>query len=358
MTGTGSARPRRRTAPPARTAGCLLAMLALVVACSRPAPPPAESPSARVTTASPGGAGDCLRAPDEDCPVLWGVYLPQVPGDPDWAAPFTELEAQVDRRFDLVKRYHDWSNQGGNGQFPDPYERELGADGTRTLYIAWTSNVYATGGTTPWAEIAAGDHDESVILPAAERVRQWGRTVVIDFDHEMDGHTRTGNGTPEEYVAAYRHVVETFDAAGADNVVWAWVPTGTMANAERIAQMYPGDEHVDWVGYDPYNFYSCNGTAWETPLESMRPFHDWLLEHVTSTKPILLGEYGSVVDESDPARVREWYAQVPDALAALPRIRAVVQWSSTTAPECDFRLTGQALEGFAAAGRHPYVTGD
>jgi hypothetical protein len=301
----------------------------------------------------------CLRAPTVVCGVMWGVYTSQVSLTEGWAKPFTDLETQVGRKFSLIKRYHDWSNQGGSGQFPDKYERELGADGSRTLYFAWTSKAWATGTAASWASIAAGDYDQSVILPAAQRIKAWGHTVFIDFDHEMDGRTRTTSGTPAEYVAAHRHIHDVFEAAGVTNVVWAWVPTGTMANRDLIRAMYPGDAYVDWVGYDPYNFYTCNGSRWQTPTESLQPFYDWLSANITSDKPILLGEYGTVSDANDPARARQWYADLPAALESMPRIRALMQWSSSTSTTCDFRLTQdpQALDGFRTAGRKPYVSG-
>ncbi len=292
------------------------------------------------------------------CGVLWGIYTTRVAGQ-GWATPFLDIEQSIGRRLDLVKRYHDWSNAGGSGQFPDRYETQLGADGSRVLYFAWTSNIWSQGTFASWGDIADGVYDESVILPEAARIKAWGQPVFLDFDHEMDGRTRTANGTPAEYVAAYRHIREVMAAAGADNIIWAWVPTGTMANTARIKAMYPGDAYVDWVGYDPYNFYDCNGSSWETPYESLAPFYTWLANNGMGDKPVLLGEYGSVPDSSDPQRVADWYTGVSDALAQMPRIKAVIQWNSSTSSTCDFRVTGspEAMSGFRSASLDPYING-
>jgi hypothetical protein len=308
----------------------------------------------------PGVSDDCLRGTGSNatCGVLWGVYTTQVSAAEGWATPFTRLEQQVDRPFDVVKRYHDFSNSGGNGQFPDQYERQLGASGERTLYFAWTSNQWSKGTITRWRPIADGRYDASVIIPAAKRIKAWGKPVFLDFDHEMDGRTRTANGSPADYVAAYRHIHRVFDRVGVDNVIWAWVPTGTMGNRDRIKAMYPGNRYVDWLGYDPYNFYRCNGSGWESPEQSLRPFYDWMSRHINGRKPVLLGEYGSVSDPRNPRRVRDWYAGVSTALATMPRIKAVMQWNSRTSGVCDFRVTRdqQALSGFRAAGKTSYVT--
>lgn len=293
------------------------------------------------------------------CGVSWGVYTKQRTAAEGWATPFVQIERAIGRRFDLVKRYHDWSNSGGNGQFPDQYERQLGATGQRTLYFAWTSNIWSTGSFAHWRDIANGEYDSSVILPAAKRLKAWGKPVFIDFDHEMDGRTRTANGTPADYVAAYRHIQDVMANAGVTNVVWAWVPTGTMANVGRIKAMYPGDAYVDWVGYDPYNFYRCNGSPWEDPYRSLAPFYGWLQDNGMADKPILLGEYGSVPDPDNVGRIKDWYGGVPAALKRLPHIKAVIQWNSQTSTICDFRVTGSpaALSGFRSAANAPYVTG-
>jgi hypothetical protein len=250
---------------------------------------------------TPAGNG-CLygRGSNEDCGVLWGLYTTQVSAAEGWATPFTRVEGDIGRRFDMIKRYHDFSNEGGSGQFPDQYERQLGASGERTLYFAWTSNVWSTGSITSWRSIASGRYDDSVIEPVARRIKAWNKPVFLDFDHEMDGWTRTANGSPADYVAAYRHIHQVFERIGVDNVIWAWVPTGTMANADRIKAMYPGDGYVDWLGYDPYNFYRCNGSSWESPTQSLRPFYDWLTSNISASKPILLGEYGLGLGPTGP----------------------------------------------------------
>jgi len=324
--------------------------------------PPSGPPSQRLSESppeSPVEPGPCtvsaLLVPS--CGVHWGIYT-QRSATEGWAQPFLDIEQSIGRRFDLVKRYHDWSNAGGSGQFPDRYEQQLGAEG-RTLAFAWTSNIWSSGTFASWADIASGKYDESVILPAAARLKAWGKPVFLDFDHEMDGRTRTANGTPAEYVAAYRHIHDVMERAGADNIIWAWVPTGTMANTSRIKAMYPGAAYVDWVGYDPYNFYDCNGSSWEDPYESLAPFYTWLSDNGMGDKPVMLGEYGSVPDESNPQRVAQWYAGVSDALQLLPRIKAVIQWNSSTSPVCDFRVTGspEALSGFRIASLDPYVNG-
>jgi hypothetical protein len=318
------------------------------------------SPTSTSTTTSPAPTSSATCTINAklvpSCGALWGMYTTTSTGT-DWATPFTTVESKIGRKFDLVKRYHDWSNAGGSGQFPDASERQLGANGQRILYFSWVSKNWSAGTTASWADIAAGKYDESVIKPQAQRLKDWAQPVFLDFDHEMDGKTRTGNGTTDDYVRAYRHIRDVVVKAGATNVVWVWMPTGTMGNLTRIKAMYPGDAYVDWVGYDPYNFYTCNGSGWETPTQTLKPYYDWLHANGLGDKPIMLGEYGSIQDSSNPQRAGDWYAGVTDALKGLPDIKAVVQWNSSTSTKCDFRVTqaSNLLEGFVSSGKDPYV---
>jgi hypothetical protein len=295
------------------------------------------------------------------CGALWGIYAHAVAGN--WARGVTNLEHLVGRRFDLVKRYHDFSGTGGNGAFPDAYEKQLGADRNRILYFAWESRDYARGTKFAWRDIAAGRYDQTVLIPEARRIKAWGLPVFLDFDHEMDGSTRRGQGSPADYVAAYRHIHDVFAKQHVRNVVWVWTSTGTIADTARIAAMYPGDSYVDWVGYDPYNFYKCNGTKWKDPATTINRFYRWLESHHHGNKPFLLAEYGSSPDPADPAAKARWYADFVPALQALPNIKAVMQFDSASmsaTKKCDVQITSGpgTLQAFTKAGHNPYVRVD
>lgn len=64
-----------------------------------------------------------------------------------------------------------------------------------------------------------------------------------------------GQSTPEEYKELWRITRKVFDEKGIDNVVWAYSPdaTGT-SDYESYMERYPGDEYIDIVGTDVYDF--------------------------------------------------------------------------------------------------------
>jgi hypothetical protein len=327
-----------------------------------PAPPRATETTKPAKPAPTQTSGKCKLSAKlvPSCGVLWGIYTKPT-GSEGWEKAFTNLESSTDRQFDIVKRYHDWSNQGGNGQFPDKYEQALGASGDRILYFAWVSNLWSSGSHVMWKDIAAGKYDDSVILPQAARFKAWKKPVFMGYDHEADGATRTSFGSAADYVAAYRHIHDVLQGAGVTNVVYVYNPTGYLGNEAKIAAMYPGDKYVDWIAYDPYNFYLCHKTSWKAPLATFSAFYNYLKNAGLGDKPFMLGEYGTGNDPSHPAAMGDWYAQVAPALEKLPNIKAAIMWNSTVSGQnCDFRLgvSPHTLQGFADSGMADSVQTD
>ncbi len=139
-------------------------------------------------------------------------------------------------------------------------------------YAAWGDDFDATGVRNAWAEgaltlmswepfdvtladIAAGEKD-AYLKKYAASVRKLNLPVVIDFADEMNGHWEkwgTKHVTPKQYVAAWKHIHDTFTEAGASNVIWAWSPNvvNPVKNID-LEQYYPGDGYVDWVGMVGY----------------------------------------------------------------------------------------------------------
>lgn len=290
------------------------------------------------------------------CGALWGGYIKPgaVAGGTDWASSYTAMESVVGRKIAITKRYHDWSGVGGNGAFPDASERSL-ADGGRILHFAWTSKSYSGAPTATWRDIADGKYDATIVDPEAQRIKAFGKKVFLDFDHEMDGVTRTTNGTPADYVAAHRHLYDRFKAIGASNVSWVWTPTGSMGNIAKIAASYPGDAYVDWIAYDPYNFASCNGTAWKDFSTTVDPFYKWLMANGHGNKPFMLGEYGSAAAPTDPSARAAWFQGQVAGMKAHPNIKAVQYWNSGTSMcNLDISRDVAGLSAWGAAGRDAY----
>ncbi|MFD8566428.1 glycoside hydrolase family 26 protein [Streptomyces sp. NPDC059639] len=191
-------------------------------------------------------------------------------------------------------------------------------------YAAWGDGFDATGVRKAWdlgaltlmswepfditlADIAAGKGDRYLTSYAAA-VKKLNLPVVVDFADEMNGNWEkwgTEHVTPRQYVAAWRHLHDTFADVGASNVIWAWSPNVVNPMPDvRLAPYYPGDEYVDWVGVVGY-FSGPAATSFDAvfgrTLREVRKF---------SAKPVLLLETAADPGARRSADVRHLFAGV------------------------------------------------
>jgi beta-mannanase len=125
--------------------------------------------------------------------------------------------------------------------------------------------------------------------------------------------------TPAQYVKAWKHVHDIFIAEGATNVVWVWCPYGNAVSVNSFAPYYPGNDYVDWVAIDVYNWGSSS-------LYSLtKTSYDVLGSITGNSKPIMLAEFNSVNNESSGYRKAAWItAAFGNDIPSLPNIKAVV----------------------------------
>jgi hypothetical protein len=287
----------------------------------------------------------------------WGSYPGQAVGDVE------AREAVYGRKVDILHRYHDWDDT-----WPTAEEQADAAEG-RFLFEGWESRVFG-GATVCWADIAAGVHD-AAIDAQARRLAAFAAPLFVGFMHEPEdnlGPCRPGAvndakadmGSAGEFVAAWRHVVERVRPV-APNAVWVLSLMGH--DPARSWALYPGDDVVDWVAWDPYNWANCAGRSrddWRSFRQVAQPMYDHL-DAVGNTKPRMLGEYGS---HDNPAMggKEQWLRDLPATLrTALPKVRAVVYFDRVDArapgDPCVWLADSSAAAraGFAAAGADSYL---
>ncbi|MGC4853036.1 glycosyl hydrolase [Micromonospora sp. DT4] len=351
------------SAPTTRPAPAPSPTVAPTTAAPRPTPTvtPTRTPAPTGSPTLP--SGKCGQVSDTlvpSCGAWWGMYSPANAGNGwDHGKAITDVEAQVGRKFDIVHRYHDFSNAGSNGAFPDAYEQEQMRQG-RLMFFAWESRDFSADTTLKWSDIYSGRQD-ATIDAVAGRIRAAKVPVFMGFDHEPEDEP--GKGSDADFVRAWKYVYERFAKAGADNAVWVWTMMGWSGHYSRYAGLYPGDRYVDWVAYDPYNFHVCNGsTVWKSPSTTVDGFYRWLDENgVGAGKPRMLAEFGTNFDAKDPGAKQRWFQEFPAALKAHPKIKAAIYFNSpgmtTRTATCDMTMNhdASAVAGFTQAGKETYL---
>ncbi|MFL6288396.1 MAG: glycoside hydrolase family 26 protein [Actinomycetes bacterium] len=166
--------------------------------------------------------------------------------------------------------------------------------------------------------IITGKYDH-YIDSFARDVKKTGMPLVIRLDHEMNGNWYPWSedqsyNSPGEYVEMWRHVVDRFRAVGADKyVIWLWAPTRVdNISHQTIAQYYPGDDYVDWVGMSGYQRSATSQATFDITFGKTLN----LLRALTA-KPIYLAEIGAT--ESGGLKA-QWIESLFDNLPQNPDI--------------------------------------
>ena len=117
-------------------------------------------------------------------------------------------------------------------------------------------------------------------------------------------------GSSADFVAAWRTFVQVFRQEDVRNVNWTWTMTDWAFETtdERAARQLVSRAMTSSmsIGADVYNFADCAvaGRGWETFREKMTPIRAWAKDH--PGKPIILPEWGSTEDPTDPGRKAAW----------------------------------------------------
>ena len=284
---------------------------------------------------------------------------------PNWKPTLLAFEASIGRPLAIDSDYNNWA------AFPDPPRIAWDLRNGRLPMQSWNvqfqssdPNVCATA-----AAINAGTYDTQLDRQAAA-LKALGGTILVRFNDEMTGaqeHT-CFTGFPisqnvplagQEFIAAWRHVVGRFRAAGATNVKWVWAP-GAGAFLQGIWRLfYPGDAWVDWIAVDDYNIVDTPTSFGDDP---------GITEFYAATaplgKPLMISENAAFNDPTlNPDAQTMWVQTARAFIKSHPAIVAYVYWdcfSPNNPPPpppyhgSGYILNGLGLAAFRALANDPY----
>jgi hypothetical protein len=266
-----------------------------------------------------------LRSPDI---VLLGAYDSGIPQTLDGVLA---LEQTIAAPLPLIQVYSAWGDKADE-QFP--VELLAAVSGLGSIPVVtwepWLTDFESVRHPAislrdardrhGMAAVAKGDYDFYIDAWAAEAAR-FAKPFLLRFAHEMNDPYRypwgPQNNTKEEYIAAWRHVVDRFRRAGATNVVWVWSPHVAY---EYWDLYYPGPEYVDWVATGVLNFGPiAQWSRWWTFAEIFGQKYRRL---ASFGKPIMIAELGSLAVGGDR---NAWYEDAIESIARdYPAVRAAL----------------------------------
>ncbi|MCP4869281.1 MAG: hypothetical protein GY898_11245 [Proteobacteria bacterium] len=168
--------------------------------------------------------------------------------------------------------------------------------------------------------------------------------LIVEICSEFSGFQYTCNGVynggsvtdgfgdpdipdgPERFQEAWRHIVDIFEEAGADNVTWVLHYDSTdptdlpqeLAEWNSMANYYPGDDYVDWIGVSAYGQEDI-----DDPWTEFADLMDANLDDLTALSddvPVGVVEFGTHKNGEGPdgETVGEWITGMFDALQTEP----------------------------------------
>jgi plastocyanin len=281
--------------------------------------------------------------------ALFGSYI-QV--DCVWTG-CTRQEAQLNvendqalRLMALDRQFYLWDDN-----WPEP-DDSWSAAGGRSLILSWDP-VHSNGTPILWADIAAGLYDATIDAQAA-KVKAFPYPFYFVFHHEPGNAPPGGGsfGTPDQFISAWRHVHDRFDAAGVTNVRWMLVLFASTYKNGKGDLYYPGDKYVDVLSADGYNWYQCGG-PWESFQSVFSPYYNFGLAH---RKPMIAAEWGTGEDPADPNRKAQWFTDALATAKTWPELKGISYYDSGRNPLCLrwINTSPESLAAFVSIGADPW----
>jgi beta-mannanase len=270
----------------------------------------------------------------------------------------TTFETNAGKQMSIIHIGWPWILNGAESGFP-----------TNTINLIRNHGSYPLVDWSPWQtspsesyitmdEINAGDYDD-YIRSFATTMGAWGHPIFLRPMHEMNGTWFTGwsplavgGPTAAAFISAWKRIYSLVKPL-APRATFVWCPNVIRDQAGNvdypIADLYPGDDYVDWVGLDGYAWGSDGLNLSFT--DTFQSSYDEIYDLADKGKPLMLAEWGcdddaAVVGGSKAAWITDAF-EVLAAQEAMPRIRAIV-WFNRNADGELWRIE----DGSGAAAAH------
>lgn len=231
-------------------------------------------------------------------------------------------------------------------------------------------------------EISNGQHD-GYIYSWIDGFKYWRSTypadqqpkIALRFAHEFNGTWYPWGDKPEDLKSAWRYLHTMFKNAGINDAVdWVWCANNVDVDShDDITRYYPGDDMVDWLSLDGYNWGSnYSFSSWKSFDET---FSQQYVKMITNFpgKPVMLGEvssaephdlpnasWGQNGDDSDAAESKEeWVADMMQSIQTnYPAIKSIVWFNTNKELRWGLNLDGNTgLSAYNNAVSDPYFAG-
>ncbi len=244
-----------------------------------------------------------------------------------------------------------WSAYWGIPEFAgitDTYRNENGSSHNhQSLVNRFPNTVLNSGlwmvGTWGVAKNTANGSYDKVIKKYSKWAKSVDRPIYLRIGYEFDGPHNAME--PDEYVAAYRRIVDMMRDQGVENVAFVWHSyIFEPYKGYSIEDYYPGDDYVDWVGVSMFGLLYAEADL----LEYGNAVLDFARDH---KKPVMAAEASptSGIQPNDLEVWNNWFVNF-FSICYEKNIKAIsfinANWSAYSFPGVDWedaRLTNNPV---------------
>jgi hypothetical protein len=266
-------------------------------------------------------------------------------------------EAAYGRKLTLYRAFKDW-DEGISANMI--WARDTGHIPVLSIKAA------ANGRLMSFRSIATAGPGSAIhnkILDWGRQLKAYRAPLYVSFNHEPDTVISLGSGGARDFVAAYRKVVGMWRSQGVTNARWTLVLYAynfkrPASHPQYAPRYYPGDDVVDVIGVDAYNWYRCDPRAdWREMSQLLDGFRSFAARH--PAKKLMVAEYGSTEDPARPGRKAQWIRNTA-ALFAQPgyeQFIGLTAWRGHGNCGFDMASSPLALDAFRDMGQLPVYEG-
>ncbi len=298
-----------------------------------------------------GVTNNSLMASGND--LLIGAWVGTQPSESN----IKEFQQLQQRKLDIVHSFINWST---DFSFVRPMAEAASANGS-VLMVTWEPWEYNS------VDINNGKAD-AYITRMANDIKSFGKEIWLRPLHESNGDWypwgigyTSGVNTSETVKAAFKHIVDIFRAQGVSNVKWVYnVNCSNVGSGSTYMAHYPGDEYVDYVSIDGYNWGTTQswGSRWQSFDEI---FADAYSAIKSTNKKVIIAEWAATeVGGDKPTWITQSFNKIRSSYG---NVFAVVWFNQNK--ETDWRINSSqaALDAYvkAIAGdsqEQDYIVGD
>lgn len=272
---------------------------------------------------------------DKEIPLMyWGFF-------DDSGTPMSFYDG-FEKKPSIAMMFNGWTTDGSK-DFPMEFCKNAAASGY-VPHVTWEPIMGLE-------DLISGKYD-AYIKKYGEAIASFGKPIILRFAHEFNGDWYPWSIADDKivpastYVDAFRYVNKKIKEAGGTNARWAWAPNATNGakNSQRLEDYYPGDNYVDLIGMDGYNFgRSQSWSNWQSFSEVFGNLYTWI-QKTHPNKPIFISEMGTSSKGGDKAAwIKDMFFQLEHKF---PKIKAVVWFNIDKETDWRFTETQNSINAF------------